>query len=121
MRAATVLGIEPNALWKQIIPMQVVGIFIALGTAFIWGNIEKKRGAGTSSAEKIEYGGIEDEAVTDSEKNELARPKPLCIQRDRNTGSDRKPGSCKGTVLLYLYGRMCSGSFCKLSRCKIAG
>ena len=54
MRAATVLGIEPNALWKQIIPMQVVGIFIALGTAFIWGNIEKKRGAGTSSAEKIE-------------------------------------------------------------------
>ena len=45
--------------------MQVVGIFIALGTAFIWGNIEKKRGAGTSSAEKIEYGGIEDEAVTD--------------------------------------------------------
>ena len=75
MRAATVLGIEPNALWKQIIPMQVVGIFIALGTAFIWGNIEKKRGAGTSSAEKIEYGGIEDEAVTDDEKNELARPK----------------------------------------------
>ena len=55
--------------------MQVVGIFIALGTAFIWGNIEKKRGAGTSSAEKIEYGGIEDEAVTDDEKNELARPK----------------------------------------------
>lgn len=47
MRAATVLGIEPNKLWLQILPMQIVGIVIALATAFIWGNIEKRRGAGT--------------------------------------------------------------------------
>ena len=121
MRAATVLGIEPNALWKQIIPMQVVGIFIALGTAFIWGNIEKKRGAGTSSAEKIEYGGIEDEAVTDDEKNELARPKLFVFNVIVTLVVIRKPGSCKGTVLLYLYGRMCSSTFCKLPGCKNAG
>ena len=54
MRAATVLGIEPNKLWLQILPMQIVGIVIALGTAFIWGNIEKRRGAGTEEVmEKV--------------------------------------------------------------------
>ena len=54
MRAATVLGIEPNKLWLQILPMQIVGIVIALATAFIWGNIEKRRGAGTEEVmEKV--------------------------------------------------------------------
>ena len=53
MRAATVLGIEPNALWKQIIPMQVVGIFYCTWNKHLSGEIsKKKRGAGTSSAEK---------------------------------------------------------------------
>ena len=45
MRAATVLGIEPNQLWLQILPMKVVGIIIALATAVFWGIVEKKRGA----------------------------------------------------------------------------
>lgn len=42
MRAATVLGIEPNELWLQILPMQIVGIIIALATAVFWGFVEKK-------------------------------------------------------------------------------
>ena len=67
MRAATVLGVEPNALWKQIIPMQAVGIVIALATAVIWGVIEKKRGAGLDTEAAAE---IEEE----SKNNELARP-----------------------------------------------
>ena len=50
MRSATVLGIEPNELWMKILPMQIVGVVIALATAFIWGNIEKKRGAGIAAA-----------------------------------------------------------------------
>ncbi len=42
MRAATVLGIEPNALWKQIIPMQVVGILLHL-EQHLSGEISKRR------------------------------------------------------------------------------
>lgn len=69
MRSATVLGIDPNELWIQIIPMQVIGIIIALATAFIWGNIEKKRGAGKVLSTTNET------AEVAEEKNELARPK----------------------------------------------
>ena len=37
MRAASVLGVEPNDLWGQIVPMQVVGLVLAVGTAIFWG------------------------------------------------------------------------------------
>lgn len=70
MRSATVLGIDPNELWMQLLPMQIVGIVIALATAIIWGNIEKKRGAGTSGA--VEAAVDKADAVKD--ENELARP-----------------------------------------------
>ncbi len=68
MRSATVLGIDPNELWMKLLPMQIVGIVIAFATAFFWGTVEKKRGAGAASGEQV--------AVAVEEKeNELARPK----------------------------------------------
>ncbi len=70
MRAASVLGIDPNELWMQLLPMQVVGVIIALGTAVIWGNIEKKRTAGMKAA--ADSGS---NTVVQGEDNELARPK----------------------------------------------
>lgn len=76
MRSATVLGIEPNELWMKILPMQAVGIVIALVTAFVWGNIEKKRIAGLGRA--VQMVDTEEENCTeDTEEteNDLARPK----------------------------------------------
>lgn len=75
MRAATVLGIEPNKLWLQILPMQIVGIVIALATAFIWGNIEKRRGAGTEEVmEKAALEMQEEEEEGGMKESDLARP-----------------------------------------------
>lgn len=77
MRSATVLGIDPNQLWMQLLPMQVVGVVIALVTAFVWGNIEKKRGAGTSAA-GAEAAVTAEETAGESvstEPGDLARPK----------------------------------------------
>lgn len=75
MRAASVLGIEANALWKELIPMQIFGVIIAFATAVIWGYIEIKRGAGIdgklaqeSTVEITEE--IEKTIIT----NDLARP-----------------------------------------------
>lgn len=79
MRSATVLGIDPNELWMQLLPMQIVGVVIALATAVIWGNIEKKRGAGAVQAAVAGVGkaaaGEVIEEKTEKEENELARPK----------------------------------------------
>ena len=46
MRAAAVLGIEPNALWKQIIPMQVVGIFYCTWNSIYLGKYRKEERCG---------------------------------------------------------------------------
>lgn len=70
MRSATVLGVEPNVLWMQLLPMQIVGIFIAVGTAIFWGIVEKKRGAGENDTVVVEY--AEEKAEQEAE---LARPK----------------------------------------------
>lgn len=76
MRSATVLGIEPNELWVQILPMQAVGIVIALATAFVWGNIEKKRIAGLGKAAlALDAEANCDEYETENTVNEYARPK----------------------------------------------
>ena len=78
MRSATVLGIDPNELWRQLLPMQIVGVFIALFTAVFWGFVEKKRGAGAVSAPQ---GVVKEEEAEETEEtaevpaNELARPK----------------------------------------------
>ena len=72
MRAATVLGVEPNQLWLQILPMQIVGIIIAIATAVVWGFIEKKRGAGVSdNLEAVKSEGMEEQ----EKSREYARPK----------------------------------------------
>ena len=63
MRAATVLGIEPNKLW-----MQIVGIIIALATAVFWGFVEKKCGAGVADGEEVS-------GTLQEETREYARPK----------------------------------------------
>lgn len=79
MRSATVLGIDPNELWRQLLPMQVVGVVIALATAVFWGFVEKKRGAGAETAPQgivkaEEYDALE-EKTEDAAENNLARPK----------------------------------------------
>lgn len=43
MRAASVIEMEPNDLWFQLMPMQIVGLVLAVGTAIFWGLQEKKR------------------------------------------------------------------------------
>ncbi|MDO4264857.1 MAG: citrate:proton symporter [Eubacteriales bacterium] len=78
MRSATVLGVDPNVLWMQLIPMQAVGIVIAFATAFIWGNIEKKRIARLGAealAETVETDDKKEEQEDGTRSDELARPK----------------------------------------------
>ena len=74
MRTASILKIDSNDLWKQILPMQFVGIVIALFTAVFWGIMEKKRGAGEGSTLPWTVDDDEEEE-TATQKNELARPK----------------------------------------------
>nr|WP_314462033.1 citrate:proton symporter [uncultured Clostridium sp.] len=77
MRAASVLGIDANVLWMKILPMQAVGIAIALFTAFFWGMVEKKRGAGIDSTLEMEDTDMLEESASTSELGNLARPKLL--------------------------------------------
>ena len=74
MRAASVLGIESNDLWSQIVPMQVVGLILAVGTAIFWGFQEKKRIAKLGDA-AVEDAGKYDDSDSEEKNNELARPK----------------------------------------------
>ena len=74
MRAASVLGVEPNDLWSQIVPMQVVGLVLAVGTAIFWGFQEKKRIAKLGDA-AVEDAGKYDDSESEEKNNELARPK----------------------------------------------
>ena len=74
MRAASVLGVEPNDLWGQIVPMQVVGLVLAAGTAIFWGFQEKKRIAKLGDA-AVEDAGKYDDSDSEEKNNELARPK----------------------------------------------
>lgn len=71
MRAASVLGIEANAIWHQLIPMQIVGIIASLVVAVLMGKMEIKRGAGKS----IEEDAAEMEVAVTTASNDLARPK----------------------------------------------
>ena len=74
MRAASVLGVEPNDLWSQIVPMQVVGLILAVGTAIFWGFQEKKRIAKLGDA-AVEDASKYDDSDSEEKNNELARPK----------------------------------------------
>lgn len=76
MRSATVLGIDPNELWVKLLPMQVVGIVIALATAVFWGTVEKKRGAGSGAVDNKEEFVQEEESKSGQDNaGELVRPK----------------------------------------------
>ncbi len=82
MRVASVLGIDANELWIELIPMQIVGVIIAFATAFIWGMIEKNRGAGLDGKLAKEFGNaVEDgkDLTVTLADNELARPKLLAF------------------------------------------
>ena len=68
MRAASVLGVESNGLGSQMLPMQIVGLVLAVGTAIFWGLQEKRRIA------KLGDAAVED-ADSEEKNNELARPK----------------------------------------------
>ena len=74
MRAASVLGVEPIDLLSQIVPMQVVGLVLAVGTAIFWGFQEKKRIAKLGDA-AVEDAGKYDDSESEEKNNELARPK----------------------------------------------
>lgn len=72
-RAASVLGIEANSLWLQLIPIQIIGVVTTIGLAVILGLAEKKRGAGIVAGQANS-----EEAVTeDNKNNDLKRPKLL--------------------------------------------
>ena len=73
MRAASVLEIEANDLWFQLMPMQVVGLILAVGTAIFWGFQEKKRIAklGDAAAEEDDK---YDDSDSGEKSEELARP-----------------------------------------------
>ena len=74
MRAASVLGVESNDLWSQILPMQIVGLVLAVGTAIFWGFQEKKRIAKLGDA-AVEDASKYDDSDSEEKNNELARPK----------------------------------------------
>ncbi|MDR1548455.1 MAG: citrate:proton symporter [Hungatella sp.] len=75
MRAASVLEIEANVLWMKLLPMQAVGIVVAVFTAFFWGVVEKKRGAGINSTLIIEDNEALEESASAADMGELVRPK----------------------------------------------
>ena len=74
MRTASVLEIESNVLWMRLMPMQIVGIGIALFTAVFWGFVEKKRGAGIDSGLAADDCGISGIAEEAGDHSDLVRP-----------------------------------------------
>lgn len=83
MRAASVIGIEPSVLWRKLMPMQAVGLVVALLTAVIWGKIEVRRGAGVRGKLATNagngYGDLEEEYTKEDKNNELERPKNFLV------------------------------------------
>ena len=73
MRAASVIEMEPNDLWFQLMPMQVVGFVLAIGTAIFWGFQEKKRIAKLGDAAAEEAGKYDDSDENEG-NTDLARP-----------------------------------------------
>lgn len=74
MRAASVIEMEPNDLWFQLMPMQIVGLVLAVGTAIFWGLQEKKRIAKLGDAIAAEDAGKYDDSDDGKKDETLARP-----------------------------------------------
>ncbi len=73
MRAASVVGIEPNELWFRLMPMQIVGLLLAVLTALFWGIREKNRIAKLGDA-AIEDADKYDDSESGARDASLARP-----------------------------------------------
>ena len=73
MRAASVVGIEPNDLWFRLMPMQAVGLVLAVLTALFWGIHEKNRIAKLGAA-AVEDADRYDDSESGSRDESLARP-----------------------------------------------
>ena len=73
MRAASVVGIEPNDLWFRLMPMQAVGLVLAVLTALFWGVREKNRIAKLGAA-ACEDADRYDDSESGSRDESLARP-----------------------------------------------
>lgn len=73
MRAASVVGIEPNDLWFRLMPMQAVGLVLAVLTALFWGIREKNRIAKLGDA-AVEDADKYDDSESDTRDASLARP-----------------------------------------------
>ena len=50
VRTAVVLGVEVSALWRSLLPVQIIGIVLSLAHALLAGLQEKARGAGLHGA-----------------------------------------------------------------------
>lgn len=77
LRVATILNIDANILWRDLLPVQILGLALGLITAVIWGNIEKKRGAGLDGklAQTESVDEEQKETEEDKERAGLGRPK----------------------------------------------
>jgi CitMHS family citrate-Mg2+:H+ or citrate-Ca2+:H+ symporter len=76
MRAASVLGMEASKLWGTLLPIQILGIILALAHAVLAGFQEQARGAGLHGKLAEEEGAVDvEDAAAAAQKNELARPK----------------------------------------------
>ena len=73
MRAASVVGVEPNDLWFRLMPMQAVGLVLAVLTALFWGIREKNRIAKLGDA-AIEDADKYDDSESGARDESLARP-----------------------------------------------
>lgn len=76
IRVATILNMDPNVLWKELIPMQLVGLVLGILTAIYCAAAEKKRGAGIDGKlAKEEQPDVTAAAAAAKEKSADARPK----------------------------------------------
>ena len=73
MRAASVVGIEPNDLWFRLMPMQAIGLVLAVLTALFWGIREKKRIDKLGDA-SVEDADKYDDSESGARDESLARP-----------------------------------------------
>ena len=116
MRAASVVGIDANVLWSKLMPMQGVGLVVALLTAVIWGKIEVRRGAGAHAKLSTNIGNgysedLDQEFNKEDKNNEFARPKNFLVNIILTL--------VLITYILNIYGWLFFSYIYKLSKCKV--
>lgn len=74
-RAAAILKLDVNDVWLPLLPVQVVGIALAIGFAAYLGFVEKKRGAGLVAEGMALSGGVLQEGKEDEKASQYRRPK----------------------------------------------